>query len=357
MGSKQLEIDGSYGEGGGQILRTALSLSCLLSRPFRIVNIRKNRRKPGLMPQHLMAVRASAEISGAKVRGDTAGSIELVFEPSGTRPGDYFFDIGTAGSTSLLLQAVLPPLVFSRGESSVVLKGGTHVPFSPPYEYISKIFIPALEKLGIRLECQIKRYGFYPKGGGEIRVRILPASAVKGVNLTERGKNKIVWGISAVANLPSGIAERQKSAALAHLSGIGVEGEIEVLRVPSFGKGTFIFLEAQAGTCAAGFSSLGEIGKKAEAVGEEAARELIDYFLTSACLDPHLADQILLYLAAAEGPGTFTTSRITQHLLTNIKIIEDFLGPACSVDGKTGKDGTVFVKGTGAYKRLTADLP
>jgi RNA 3'-terminal phosphate cyclase (ATP) len=352
-----IEIDGSFGEAGGQILRTALSLSCLLNKPFRIINIRKNRRKPGLMPQHLMAVRASAEISGAKVRGDTIESTELIFEPSEIRPGDYYFDIGTAGSTSLLLQAILPPLVFSHSESSVILRGGTHVPFSPPYEYISEIFIPALEKLGIRLECRIKRYGFYPKGGGEVHVRIMPANSVRGVELDERGKNLSVRGISAVANLPPGIAERQKKAALALLLASGVEGEIEVLRVPSFGKGTFIFLEARAGTCGAGFSSLGALGKKAETVGEEAAREFLDHVTTSACLDPHLADQILLYLAVAEGRTSFTTSRITQHLLTNIKIVEDFLGPACSVDGGMGEKGLVSIKGTGAYRRRSEDLP
>jgi len=352
-----IEIDGSFGEAGGQILRTALSLSCLLNKPFRIINIRKNRGKPGLMPQHLMAVRASTEISAAKVKGDTAGSVELVFEPSKIRPGNYFFDIGTAGSTSLLLQAILPPLVFSHSKSSVILRGGTHVPFSPPYEYISEIFIPALEKLGIRLECRIKRYGFYPKGGGEVHVQIMPANSVRGVELDERGKNLSVRGISAVANLPPGIAERQKKAALALLLASGVEGEIEVLRVPSFGKGTFIFLEVQAGSCRAGFSSLGAIGKKAEAVGEEAASEFIEYSSTSACLDPHLADQILLYLAVAEGRTSFTTSRITRHLLTNIKIVEDFLGPACSVDGGIGEKGLVSIKGTGAYRRRTEDLP
>src|SRR4030066_2302581 len=164
-----IEIDGSFGEGGGQILRTSLSLSCLLKRHLRIFNIRRRRKKPGLMPQHLMGIRSLKLISNARVSGDSQGSIELLFEPGEVKAGDYFFDIGTAGSTSLLLQAILPPLIFAEHKSSLTLKGGTHVPFSPPFHYISKVFIPIMNKLGIKVKAAIESYGFYPKGGGKVR--------------------------------------------------------------------------------------------------------------------------------------------------------------------------------------------
>src|SRR4030066_1037453 len=189
-----IEIDGSFGEGGGQVLRTSLSLSCLLNKPFRIFNIRKKRKKPGLMPQHLMGIRSLKLISNARVTGDSQGSIELLFEPGEVKAGDYFFDIGTAGSTSLLLQAIILPLIFANNTSSLTLKGGTHVPFSPPFHYISGVFIPILNKLGIEVGAKIESYGFYPKGGGKVRVEIMPSGRIKGVSFLERGGIKKLGG-------------------------------------------------------------------------------------------------------------------------------------------------------------------
>ena len=338
-----LEIDGSFGEAGGQILRTALGLSALLARPFRMFNIRKGRKRPGLMPQHLTGVRALAHISGAKVKGDSEGSTELVFEPVEARPGDYFFDIGTAGSTSLLLQAVLPPLVLAKAGSRVTLKGGTHVPFSPPFHYISEVFVPMLNMLGIHVKVSIERYGFYPKGGGSIVVEVGPAADIKGLDLTERGKIRKIRGVSGVANLPRSIAERQKNALLRALGMDGPGVEIELLQAPAFGAGTFVFLRSEAENCFAGFSALGERGKKAEVVGEEAAREFLDYYYTPACLDLHLADQIVLYLALSKEGSSFTTSRVTSHLLTNLRVIEKFLGASCRVEGEQGRPGKVII--------------
>ncbi|MGE5892852.1 MAG: RNA 3'-terminal phosphate cyclase, partial [bacterium] len=208
-----IEIDGSSGEGGGQILRTALGLSAALQKPFRIFNIRINRKKPGLMPQHLMAVRAMKIISGATVTGDSPGSMELMFRPARVKPGAYTFDIGTAGSTSLLLQALLPPLVFADESSSLVLKGGTHVPFSPPFHYISAVFLPVLNRLGIGLTAAIEHYGFYPQGGGSISVSISPQRNPRGLTMRERGVVREITGISGVGNLPLTIAERQARAA------------------------------------------------------------------------------------------------------------------------------------------------
>lgn len=338
-----LEIDGSFGEGGGQILRTSSSLSCLTRTPFRIFNIRKNRSKPGLMPQHLTCVRALALISNAEVKGDSVGSTELFFKPSEPKPGNYSFDIGTAGSTTLLLQAILPPLFLAGGGSTVVLKGGTHVPFSPPFQYIDEIFLTFLGRLGLSAHAVIESYGFYPKGGGKIVVEILSASRIKDINISKRGDIKTITGVSGVMNLPAGIAERQRAAALELLSVHGLNAEINLYQGKDFGQGTFLFLRSESGACAAGFSSLGERGKKAETVGREAAGEFVDYYHTGACLDHHLADQIVLYLAFAEGDSSFTVSRISGHLLTNLRVIEKFTGSSYSVEGEKGNPGRVII--------------
>ena len=338
-----LEINGSYGEGGGQILRTALSLSCVVKIPFRLYNIRKGRMKPGLMPQHLTCVHALTRISGATVQGGSLGSTELVFEPKETMPGDYFFDIGTAGSTTLLLQSILPALVFANAFSSLTLKGGTHVPFSPPYHFISEVFIPVLRGIGIPIDMTIGRYGFYPKGGGDISVRIYPHKGIKGLTLTNRGEGMSVAGISAVANLPASIADRQKAAAEAVLRPLPIQHEIKTAEVPSFGQGTFVFLKAETQHCIAGFSALGGRGKRAEAVGEEAGRAFLSYYATKACIDQHLADQLALYLCLAEGASVFTTSGVTNHLLTNLRVIGQFLKARYSVDGDKGKPGKIMI--------------
>jgi RNA 3'-terminal phosphate cyclase (ATP) len=342
-----LEIDGSYGEGGGQILRTALSLSCLTNSPFRMLNIRKGRKKPGLMPQHIMCIHALTLISNAKAKGDSMGSSELVFEPSAVKTGDYVFDIATAGSTSLLLQALLPPLIFADNPSSVTLKGGTHVPFSPSFHYISKVFIPVLSMLGVTLTAKINNYGFHPKGGGEITVNIEPAQNIQASCLLTRGDIRTIKGISCIANLPLSIAERQRDAAFKMISQSGLTAEINAHTVSSPGTGTFIFLKPETDTCHSGFSSLGERGKKAEYVGEAAAREFLEYYRTPACLDHHLADQIILYLAVANGESSFTTSRITDHLLTNLWVIDRFLRLKYTIAGKKGILGRVTVFGKG----------
>jgi RNA 3'-terminal phosphate cyclase (ATP) len=340
-----LEIDGSFGEGGGQILRTSLSLSCLLNKPFRLFNIRKRRKKPGLMPQHLMGIRSLKLISSARVDGDFQGSTELVFEPGEVKAGDYFFDIGTAGSTSLLLQAILPPLIFADSGSSLTLKGGTHVPLSPPFHYINKIFIPVINKLGIEVKATIESYGFYPKGRGKVHAEIKPINEIEAIKCLERGEFKNVYGFSGVGNLPLSIAERQKNAALAILASHGINAGVETISVSTQGQGTFIFLEAETENCLAGFSSLGERGKKAELVGEEAAKEFLDYYSASACLDRHLADQIVGYLAISKGESSFTTTEISGHLLTNLWVIEKFLGIRYRIEGEMGRPGKVTIEG------------
>lgn len=334
-----IEIDGSLGEGGGQVLRSTLSLSCITGKPVRIFNIRKNRPKPGLMPQHLTAVAALSRITGADARGTERGSTEISFAPGPVTAGGYAFDIGTAGSVVLLLQSLLPPLLFSDEPSHLALTGGTHVPFGPSFDFLREVFSPWMERIGAPVSCEIERYGFYPRGGGKITARIPPAGEIRGIDLREKGAVLSVTGRSCVANLPLSIAERQRDAVLellaAHSPAIATE------TVPSPGPGTFLFLKVQTEAGCAGFSALGAPGKRAEEVGREAAREALAYIQSSAALDPRLADQILLYLALSKEPSTFTASRLTNHLVTHLHVVRRMLGTRVEIQGKVGGPGTV----------------
>jgi RNA 3'-terminal phosphate cyclase (ATP) len=344
---RMIEIDGSHGEGGGQILRTALSLSCLLRKPFRMVNIRKGRRRPGLAPQHLASVRAAREISGAEVVGDREGSVELLFSPGEVAGGGVSLDVGTAGSTLLVLQSILPALLFAGRKSAVTVRGGTHVPFSPSFHYAASVLVPTLGRIGMELSLAIGSYGFYPRGGGEIRAEISPSEGVLPLRLPERGRILAVKGWSASGSLPEAIARRQRSAAMETLRSRLPDGsfpvDIEVLSVPTPGQGTFLFLAAETEHCVAGFASLGERGKRAEAVGEEAAAALAAHCSTGAALDPHLPDQLAPYLALCGEGSAFTTSRVTEHLLTNLWAIGLFHPFRFLVEGEVGKPGTVRI--------------
>jgi RNA 3'-terminal phosphate cyclase (ATP) len=357
-----IAIDGNYREGGGQILRTALGLSCLFMKPFRMVHIRKGRKKPGLMPQHLTAVKAAQRISGAEVSGANIGSTELVFVPGAIRGRALSLDIGTSGSVSLVLQTIMPALVFNKRKRTtpeqmtdrvheenftVTLQGGTHVPFSPSYHYLAEVFIPFLSRIGIEIKIAIKSFGFYPKGGGVITAEIYPASSIQPLHSTDRGKLLGLRIISAVGNLPLSIAERQKQALVRFIQEWGseiicpIKAELLAVKTPS--QGTFVFLKSESDTSIAGFTALGARGKRAEAVGEEAGREFMEYFMTGAALDPHMSDQIVLYLSLCERESVFTTSCVTDHLLTNLWTIEQFHEYRYDVEGKVGKPGMVRI--------------
>lgn len=337
-----VEIDGGAGEGGGQILRTALSLSCVTGRPVRIANIRKGRTPPGLRPQHLAVVEALSRIAGATARGASPGSLELSFAPGGVRGGDFDFDIGTAGSTALLLQALIPPLIFQERTSRLRLSGGTHVPFSPPFEFLNEVFGPFLARLGIRVDFAIERYGFYPRGGGAIRAVLRPASGIGPIALEGRGPAVSVAGRSAVAGLPPAVAERQREAALRVLA--AYSPVIETALVPAVGKGTFLFLRVDSDAGPAGFSALGAIGKRAEEVGREAAEAALAHIRSGSALDPRMADQAVLYLALSDRDSSFTTSRVTGHLATNLEVVRRFTGTGYEIRGPMGEPGLVVIR-------------
>jgi RNA 3'-terminal phosphate cyclase (ATP) len=341
-----IEIDGSLGEGGGQVLRTALSLSCVTGKPFRIRNIRSSRPKPGLMRQHLVAVQAAARIATAEVVGDHLGSTELSFLPRTVTPKDYNFEIGTAGSTPLVLQTLIPPLLLAGGPSLLTLSGGTHVPFSPSWHYLAEVFAPALLRLGARIELTLERCGFYPKGGGSVRCRIHPCAGFSPLSAEPRGKLLRVSGTSAVGNLPITIAERQAnsaSSALQSALGAAAPFELPTRAVAAFGQGTFVFIEGEYEGAISGFTALGARGKPAEVVGQEAAAEFLTHHATGMPVDPHLADQLVLYLAQAKSPSLLATSRITSHLETNLAVTGYFLDLDFQISGKRDAPGTVFI--------------
>jgi len=349
-----IEIDGSLGEGGGQLLRTALSLACLTGKPFRIRNIRKSRPKAGLMRQHLVSVQAAARIAAARVDGDQLGSRELSFQPSAVASGDYSFEIGTAGSTSLVLQTLIPPLLRAGGASRLTLSGGTHVPFSPSWHYLAEVFAPALLRLGARIELTLDACGFYPKGGGRVRCRILPCAAFSALNLRHRGELLRVSGSSAVGNLPRSIARRQADSALGLIGGAlgaGVPLEVPSREAAAFGQGCFIFIKGEYQHAASGCTALGARGKPAEVVGAEAAEEFLAHHATGMPVDPHLADQLVLYLALAQGPSVFATSRLTGHLETNLEVTGYFLELAYTITGKRDAPGTVAIMPRPSYRQ------
>jgi len=338
-----IEIDGSYGEGGGQILRTALAFSALLKRPFTIRHIRARRRNPGLQAQHLEAVEALSRITEAHTEGVKFGSQKITFIPQKILPGHYQFEVRTAGSVTLLLQAVFLPLCLANEKSRLTLVGGTHVPWSPSFHYLSEVFLPTLQWMGVFASAAIEKRGFYPKGGGKIQVEINPAHELKAISLVERGLLKKIRGISASSNLPRHVAERQKEQTLNRIRReLKIDAEITVEQdVSSNGPGSFLFLLAEYEKVFAGFSSLGARGKRAEKVADEAVDSLKDYMESDGCIDPHLADQIIPFMAVAKGNSSFTTPQMTEHLITNLWVVGHFLEVRVQRWGEIGRPGKV----------------
>lgn len=341
----QVEIDGAQGEGGGQMLRSALALSVITGRAVRLFNIRARRPKPGLMPQHLQAVQAAAAISGAHVEGAQPRSQAILFQPQGILPGGYAFDIGTAGAASLVLQTLFLPLSFARESSHIDITGGTHVPWSPCYHYLAWHWLRYLSQAGYRAELSLQRAGFYPRGGGLISADIHPAAAPAPLRLTERGALQRITGLSAVANLDIAIALRQQQEAVRRLKrpGVAIDIAVETLAAPS--RGTFILLIAEFEHSRCCYYALGAPGKPAEAVAGEAAAQLEAFIATEGAIDPYLADQLLLPLALAHGASELRPSAVTLHLLTNAEIIRHFLPARIEILGELGQPGLVRISG------------
>jgi RNA 3'-terminal phosphate cyclase (ATP) len=317
-----LAIDGSAGEGGGQILRSALSLSLVTGRPFRLFNIRARRQRPGLQAQHLAAVRAAAAVGQAEVRGDAAGSREITFRPAAVAPGDYAFDVGTAGSAMLVLQTVLPPLLAASSSSSLLIEGGTHNPLAPPFEFIAKTFLPLLERMGARVQVKLDRAGFYPAGGGKIRVTIQPASALARLELPEQVEWRRRRAVIVLANLPRHVAERELKVLK---RGLGLEPrDLRVEEVQARSPGNVAFVELESDELTEVFASFGELGLPAETVAAHLVESVGQFLEAGAPVGQHLADQLLLPMALGDG-GAFFTAPLSMHAQTNIEVLKLFL--------------------------------
>jgi RNA 3'-terminal phosphate cyclase (ATP) len=284
-----------------------------------------------------------ARITEAQTEGARLGAQEIAFAPQEILPGEYQFEVRTAGSVTLLLQAIFLPLCFSNRTSSVTLIGGTHVQWSPSFHYLSEVFLPTLEGLGVSARAAIEKWGFFPKGGGRIQLKINPVQELKPISLVDRGSLKMIRGISATSNLPRHVAERQKEQALKRIQReLQISGEIAILdNVHSNGPGSFLFLLAEYQRVVAGFSSLGGRGKPAERVADEAVDSLKDYLKSDGCTDPYLTDQLVPFMALAKGNSSITTTRITEHLLTNLWVIRHFLDINISREGEAGAKGRV----------------
>lgn len=318
-----LVIDGSQGEGGGQVLRTSLALSLVTGEPFRIENIRAKRQKPGLLRQHLTAVQAAGRVGGAAVEGASLGSTALTFIPSALYAGVYRFSIGTAGSTTLVLQTILLPLLLASGPSSVTIEGGTHNPSAPPFDFLEGAFLPLLRRMGAQIELTLVRPGFYPAGGGEIQVMITPGATLASLELEQRGEIVRRRIRAVVANLAYSIAEREVQAAAEEL-GWGEECREAHTLTGSSGPGNAVSITVESEQITDVFTAFGARGVPAGQVAHDVAKQTRRYINSEAAAGEHLADQLLLPMALSGG-GSFTTTPLSSHATTNVDVIRRFL--------------------------------
>jgi len=367
-----LDIDGSHGEGGGQILRTALTLAALTGRATRVHSVRARRKNPGLAPQHLTNVLALAEVCHAELHGAAIGSTEIRFGPrSRPRAGNYVLDValatrgGSAGSVTLIFQTLLLPLAFAEGPSRLAITGGTHVPWSPTFDDVAEVYLPTVARMGVRAACVLEAWGFYPAGNGRIVGEVNAGSPVKSpikspiktqgetparlapLRLERRGALRRVRGRAISCRLPEHVADRMAARARANLEAQGLPVEIEPLRVDGVAPGAALCLVAEYEEALAGFSALGERGKPAEQVADEASGALLAHHASGAPVEAHLGDQILLPMALANGESAFRTARVTSHLLTNAHVIRQFIAAEIDIEGKEGEAAIVRVRGVG----------
>jgi len=349
-----IEIDGSIGEGGGQLVRTSVALATLLGKGIHIRNVRAKRSPPGFRAQHLTGVKAVATIADADVRGLEIGSQDLVFEPHRRLSGSFIFDVGTAGSISLVLQALMPAAAFAPNQTRFNLIGGTNVRWSPSIDYVPRVLLPTLGKMGYNCRVTVEQRGHYPKGRGRVMAIIEPVRKLKSIKFTEFGKVEKVYVISHCVKLPSHVAERQAESAAKLFREVGYDN-IEVKtewyppdKDPHLGPGSGVTVYAETTTGALlGSDALGERGKPAEKVGEEAAQKLIKELDSRMPVDRHMGDMLIPYVTVADGRSEFKVSEITLHLVTNVHVAEAVAGVKFEVEGKMGTPGMISVKGIG----------
>lgn len=323
-------IDGSEGEGGGQILRTALSLSAVTGQPFAIENIRARRSKPGLMRQHLTAVMAAAEICGGHVKGAEIGARSLRFEPGAVKAGDYAFQIGSAGSTTLVLQTILPPLMLAGAPSRITIEGGTHNPAAPPFDFLQYSLLPLMRRMGFSITAELKSIGFYPAGGGIIEIEIGAAGTLKPLMLERRGMLRSRRAVAMLANLPRHIAERELEVLAQQLTLEPEELSIMTEKRAS-GPGNCVLIMLEYDNLCEVATAFGQINLSAEAVAAEAAAQIRQYLASDAPVGANLADQLILPMALAAG-GRFETAAPSLHFLTNARIINRFCDDCIAIE-------------------------
>ncbi|MTV38950.1 RNA 3'-terminal phosphate cyclase [Duganella radicis] len=318
-----IELDGAQGEGGGQVLRSALTLSMITGQPFRMKNIRANRPKPGLMRQHLIAVQASAAVCGANVSGAQVGSQTLDFAPGPIRGGDYAFAIGTAGSCTLVLQTLLPALLAADQPSAVKISGGTHNAKAPPVQSLQRAYGRVLQQMGAEIDIELKRFGFYPAGGGEVLATVRPCPQLRPFELVQRGARRHGYAESFIAGVPANVATRELAVIGA---GMGwTEEQLLHRGLPGEqGPGNALLLTLEHEHVTEVFTGFGEKSLRAETVAKQVLQETRAYLASGAAVGEHLADQLMLPMALAGG-GSFTTNVLSSHAVTNADVISHFL--------------------------------
>ena len=347
-----IEVDGSFGEGGGQVLRTAVALAAVLSKDIHVFNIRAGRAEPGLRAQHMTGVKAAAELCSSELEGLQVGSTEFTFKPGKLRTGTFRFDVGTAGSVTLVLQTLMPILASAPGSVQLEITGGTDVKWSPPIDYLRLVTLPILKKIGYQATLEIVRRGHYPKGGGLVRFSTQGSSKLQPLRNGMPGSVSRILGISHATALPRHVAERQSTAARKNLEEAKLPSpsiDIEVMDDRTqlgSGSGIVLSAETQNGNIL-GADALGERGRPAEEVGATAGRVLIEEVASGAVLDRHMGDIIVPYLILAERTSQVSISRVTQHLQTNVKVAEWLTGVRSNLGGEIDHPGKLEVKGLG----------
>jgi RNA 3'-terminal phosphate cyclase (ATP) len=335
-GHDMIELDGAQGEGGGQILRSALTLAMITGRPFRIRNIRANRARPGLMRQHLVAVQAALQVCGGDATGAALGSQDLAFIPGPVRGGDYAFAIGTAGSCTLVLQTVLPALLKADRPSTLRLAGGTHNPMAPPVQFLQRAWCPRLAEMGARIDIDLERFGFYPAGGGVVLARVEPCAALRPHAWMTRGERRAAYAEAFVAGIPGRVAQRELECVGRAMN--WNEDQLLIRGLPADqGPGNALMLTLEYDHATEVFTAFGEKSVTSEQVARQAVQRTRQYLMSRAAFAEHLADQMMLPLALAGGGG-FTLDEVSMHARTNAQVIETFLPVRFTFDRRDGVD-------------------